>query len=432
MDSATKSTLLKLLSFSTSQNQKLFVVGGTLRDYLLKKPFSDFDLAGENASQIGINFSHTMNFTSILLDKTPGRRTVRVILNGKKHLDFSDFQGITIEKDLSQRDFTINAMAQTLSDFLSNKRVFIDPHKGQEDLIKKKIRILFGTIIQSDPIRMLRAFRFAAILNFEIDTETLINISLHKARLKESAAERIWHELSLFFKTPETLPLLKVMHKCGLLDCILPLSSQSFEQYQIVESLFNYPKKIFPEYMTEFSAMSFLKKHYLVKLSVLLSKQSSISKTNSIRDHGEICNFCLSNAEKNIIIQSMNGAISLTDAYLNTEFNKNYELSQKIHEELLASVVLFVTGSNVINKKGRVFFCKSLLKFYYEKFLPIVSKKPLINGKDIIDKFQLPPSPLFGKILNCVQKEQVLGNITTREDALKLAENIIKFQAKES
>ena len=162
MDSSTQSILLELLNFSTSQNQKLYVVGGTLRDYLSRKP--DFDLTGENAAEIGSCFARSLNFTCVPLDNTPGRQTVRVILDQKRHLDFTDLQGKNIEEDLSQRDFTINAMGQLLSDFLSGKTNIIDPFKGQEDLKNRKIRVLQGPIFQSDPLRMLRAFRFAATL----------------------------------------------------------------------------------------------------------------------------------------------------------------------------------------------------------------------------------------------------------------------------
>jgi len=118
--------------------------------------------------------------------------------------------------------------------------------------------------------------------------------------------------------------------------------------------------------------------------------------------------------------------------YLSAEFNKNYELIKSSHEELLASAVLFVTNSEGPNTEDRAFFCNCLLKFYYDQFLPIVNKKPLLNGEDIIHQFKLSPSPLFGKILNCVQREQVLGKVTTREDAMILAENIIQSQTNES
>ena len=61
-----------------------------------------------------------------------------------------------------------------------------------------------------------------------------------------------------------------------------------------------------------------------------------------------------------------------------------------------------------------------------------MSKKPLLNGEDIINQFQLSPSPLFGRILNDIQKAQVLGIITTPEDAITLAGDIIQSQTKES
>ena len=228
MDYLTKSILLELLNFSTSQNKKLFVVGGAMRDYLSRKSCSDFDLTGKNAAEVGVNFSRALNFTCFPLDKTPGRNTARVILDQNQHLDFTDLQGRNIEEDLSQRDFTINAMSLPLSEFLSGQKGIIDPYKGQEDFSNKKIRVLQGPIFSSDPLRMLRAFRFAATLEFEIDADTLTSISLHKEKLSASAPERIWHELTLFFKVSKTLPLLKSMHDCGLFDCLFPASSIGF------------------------------------------------------------------------------------------------------------------------------------------------------------------------------------------------------------
>ena len=115
---------------------------------------------------MGANFSRALNFTCFPLDKTPGRNTARVILDQNQHLDFTDLQGRNIEEDLSQRDFTINAMSLPLSEFLSGKMGIIDPYKGQEDFSNKKIRVLQGPIFSSDPLRMLRAFRFAATLEF--------------------------------------------------------------------------------------------------------------------------------------------------------------------------------------------------------------------------------------------------------------------------
>jgi poly(A) polymerase len=421
MDSLTQSILLELLNFSTSQNQKLFVVGGTLRDFLSRKPCSDFDLTGKNAAELGTGFARSLNFTCVPLDKTPGRRTARVILDQKQHLDFTDLQGKNIEEDLSQRDFTINAMGLLLTDFLSGRKSIIDPHKGQEDLNNKKIRVLPGPIISSDPLRMLRAFRFAATLGFEIDEDTLNEISLHRAKLIETAPERIWHELTLFFKTKNTLALLKTMHGCGLLDSFLPIQGEAFAQYQRLELLLKNPSETFPECADQFTTRDFLDQQYLLRFSVLKMNQSP-NITQNLRS---------SNVETQFINQAIDGARRLNEMCLmgNQELNEIYELTTKIHEELLASVILFITASDAEDRSS---FCNLILKFYYDQFLPAINKKPLLNGEDIIHQFQLSPSPLFGNILNRVQKAQVLGDIATREDAIALAEDIVQSQTKES
>jgi tRNA nucleotidyltransferase/poly(A) polymerase len=421
MDYLTKSILLELLNFSTSQNKKLFVVGGAMRNYLSRKPSSDFDLTGENAAEVGVNFSRAMNFTCVSLDKTLGRNTARVILDQNQHLDFTDLQGRNIEEDLSQRDFTINAMSLPLSELLSGQKGIIDPYKGQEDFSNKKIRVLQGPIFSSDPLRMLRAFRFAATLIFEIDVDTLTNISLHKKKISESAPERIWHELTLFFKVAQTLPSLKSMYDCGLLDCIFPTSSIDFTRYEKMESLLNDPRETFPQYADKFNTDTFLDKHYLIKISFL-------------KNANQECNLRISNVESQLVEHALNGTKSLTQVYLKSspDQNETYELTLSIHEELLASLILFITDSDGSDIGERTLFCNRILKFYYDQFLPAMSEKPLLNGEDIIHQFQLSPSPLFGRILNDIQKAQVLGKITTPKDAVALAENIIQSQTKES
>lgn len=428
MDSSTQSILLELLNFSTSRNQKLFVVGGTLRDFLSQKPYSDFDLTGRNAAEIGTGFSRSLNFTCVPLDKTPGRCTTRVILDQKQHLDFTDLQGKNIEEDLSQRDFTINAMGQLLSDFLSGRKNIIDPHNGQDDLKNGKIRVLPGPIIPSDPLRMLRAFRFAATMGFEIDEDTLAKISLHKTRLRESVPERIWHELTLFFKAPTTFLLLKAMHDCGLLDCLFKVPDEAFAQYQRLESLLKDPEKFFPEYGPQFTNHSFLGRQYLLKLSALRMNPDRSSGT------GEIQDLRLSNDEIRFMERAQDGTRQLSEMCLvgNPGQNETYEVTRKIHTELLASIVLFITSFHNTDAEGPALFCNHILKFYYEQFLPAMNERPLLTGDDIIHQFRLSPSPVFGKILNSIQKAQVLGNITSREDAIALAENLIQSKNEES
>ena len=173
----THSTLLDLLNLASSRKIKVFVVGGTLRDHLLNKFFSDIDLTAKNGAELGIQFAQSLNFTYVQLDKTPGRATTRIILPNNKHFDLTDLQGTGIEEDLEKRDFTINAMGQELSDFLSDQKHIIDPLSGKNDLQNSLIKVTSPAVFQADPLRMLRAFRFAATMKFSIDEKTLTEIS---------------------------------------------------------------------------------------------------------------------------------------------------------------------------------------------------------------------------------------------------------------
>ena len=180
-----RSTLLDLLDLAASRKIKLFIVGGTLRDHLSNKKISDIDLTATNGADLGIQFAKALKFTYVPLDKTPGRATTRIILPHNRNFDLTDIQGATIEEDLYKRDFTVNAMGQELSDFLANKKTIIDPHNGKEDLSKALIKATSPTVFQTDPLRMLRAFRLASKMHFSIDGETLNEIAIYNKTISK-------------------------------------------------------------------------------------------------------------------------------------------------------------------------------------------------------------------------------------------------------
>jgi len=367
--------------------------------------------------------------SSIPLDITPGRKTVRVVLSPGQHLDFTDLQGKNIEEDLSQRDFTINAMGQLLSDFLSGGKPLIDPFNGEEDVKVRKIRVLQGPAFESDPLRMLRAFRFAATLGFNIDEETLAKISLHKSRIIEPAPERIWQELALFFKAQNTFTSLEIMHSCGLLDNLVFAHDVFFTKspYQNLENHLNNPESFFPEYLEKLRASKIFENQYLLKISALLKGAGSSELTRDSSKRRQSLNLRASNAEITFMKQTISGFQYLTKVYLRKSIELHdselYDLVNKVNGGLPAPVFLFLSQYESF---AGVAFCSQILEFYFNRFLPVISEKPLLNGNDIIHNFRLSPSPLFGKILQNIRKAQVLGHISTRDDAIGLAENLIK------
>jgi poly(A) polymerase len=128
----------------------------------------------------------------------------------------------TLEDDQFRRDFTINALAVSL-----NKEDYgelIDPFDGVGDIEKQIIRTPLdpGKTFSDDPLRMLRAVRFAAQLGFTIEEETVAGIKAHRDRLKIVSAERISDELNKMIMTARPSVAFELMFDTGLLNLILP------------------------------------------------------------------------------------------------------------------------------------------------------------------------------------------------------------------
>lgn len=128
----------------------------------------------------------------------------------------------TLEDDQNRRDFTINALAISLN--ANNYGSLLDPFDGVADLKTKTIQTPLepGITYSDDPLRMMRAIRFATQLNFEIELKSLQAITKHKERIKIISKERIVDELHKIMMSPKPSEGFKLLHETGLLDYILP------------------------------------------------------------------------------------------------------------------------------------------------------------------------------------------------------------------
>ena len=176
-----------------------FVVGGCVRDYLLGKEPHDYDIATNALPEVTIQlFDHVIltglkhGTVTVLSNESVEVTTFRLESEYKDHRHPETVCFVnTIEEDLSRRDFTINAMAY------NDIRGLIDPFHGQIDLEKRKIRCVNDpdTRFKEDALRMLRAHRFAAKLNFEIEEHTKLAIEKNSSLLRYISIERIRSEL---------------------------------------------------------------------------------------------------------------------------------------------------------------------------------------------------------------------------------------------
>ena len=212
-----------------------YVIGGYVRDLYLDRPSKDIDIVTIGS---GIDFA-----TEVAKSLKP-RPRVNVFKNfGTAMLKYNDleieFVGArkesyqrnsrkpivedgTLEDDQNRRDFTINAMAFCLNGDRFGE--LVDPFNGMEDLNNKTIRTPLDPDItfSDDPLRIMRAIRFATQLDFEIEDETLKAIARNKDRIKIVSAERIIDELNKIVMAPKPSKGFRLLEETGLLAIIFP------------------------------------------------------------------------------------------------------------------------------------------------------------------------------------------------------------------
>lgn len=191
-----------------------FVVGGAVRDIHLGRPVMDWDLATSASVETIQNiFRDTSQYTL-------HHATVAVMVKGRAY-EITPFRGQTntLKEDLSKRDLTINAMALD-----SETGTLFDPHNGCEDLRDKVIRAVNnpGDRFQEDPLRLMRAVRFGAQLNYKVHSDTLSAISISAPLLSTVAPERIRDELLKILMVQKPSGAFNTLTRTGLLKMFMP------------------------------------------------------------------------------------------------------------------------------------------------------------------------------------------------------------------
>jgi tRNA nucleotidyltransferase (CCA-adding enzyme) len=203
----------------------VYCVGGAVRDGLLGLAVQDRDWVVVGASPVQMEslgykpvgkdfpvFLHPQTHEEYAL-----ARTERKVSLGYKGFDVYAAPDVTLEQDLSRRDFTVNAIAQAADGTL------VDPYNGIADLRAGILRHVSGAFSE-DPVRILRAARFVARFGFSIAPETmeLMRVMVANGEVDALVAERVWQEMSrgLMEKSPSRF--ITTLRECGALKKILP------------------------------------------------------------------------------------------------------------------------------------------------------------------------------------------------------------------
>jgi tRNA nucleotidyltransferase (CCA-adding enzyme) len=234
---ALENPIFKIISQAAEElNIECYVIGGFVRDYLLDRNFKkDIDIVAIG-SGIGLAQKVTEllpNAPKVQVFKTYGTAMFKFndidieFVGARKesyHLESRNpiVENGTLADDQNRRDFTINALAFSLN--TESYGDLVDPFQGLEDLKNKIIKTPLNPDVtfSDDPLRMMRAIRFANQLDFNIETKSLVSISKNKERIKIITDERIVDELNKILATDQPSKGFILLYETGLLDYILP------------------------------------------------------------------------------------------------------------------------------------------------------------------------------------------------------------------
>jgi poly(A) polymerase len=194
-----------------------WVVGGAVRDALLGRPIRDVDLAVEGDPEPAARaVAQAVRGPAFALSEEFGAWRA---IDGQDRfvVDVSPLQGGSVEADLAQRDFTVNAMAVPLAG-----GELLDPHGGARDVDAGVLRVLGPGAFQADPLRPLRLGRLAAELGMAPDPDTERLTAEAAPGLTEASPERVFAELRRLIIAPGVLEGLELCDRLGLLAAVLP------------------------------------------------------------------------------------------------------------------------------------------------------------------------------------------------------------------
>ncbi|MCX8084045.1 MAG: CBS domain-containing protein [Calditerrivibrio sp.] len=388
-----------------------YVVGGFVRDLLMKNENFDIDIVVEiNAIHLAKEFAKKKNGRVSVHEKF---KTAVVILPDKIRIDFAtarteyynmpasapEIEISSIKNDLFRRDFTINAMAIKINH--KSFGTLLDFYGGQRDIIDKKIRVLHNLSFIDDPSRGLRAIRFAVRYGFEIGPHTnkLLKHAVHLKLFDKIIGSRFFLETKYILSEDNYLDGVKMLNNYGImkfyiekfkLDDLKIQTFENFEKYYIWYSV-QCQKSIEP---------------YLVRLLILFS-DLKLSEFEKICDRFDM--------PKDFKKEICNGFSR--SKYIANKIKKSSNLKKSDLYHLLDGL-----------KDEYILFMASVLGDEYEHHIrdyltEIRNIRLEINGNDLIN-IGLKPSKKFQEIFKRLTIMKLDGIIKSKEDELKFAKQI--------
>lgn len=469
------SNLLGQVQACLEPGDDLYLVGGGVRDLLMGCPPHDLDFVMPgDPTKLAKCVARRLDAGFFVLDDERHTSRVMYINPGGDlfPLDFIQFTGGSLEEDLRNRDFTINAMAISVNDLST----IIDPLKGQRDLEDELIRACTPTFLLDDPVRALRAVRLAVQLGFHMDAAIGELIRQAVQYLPRTSVERQRDELFRILRGHDPAQGMKYLYEYSLTGCLFPSlgtemlpsvsqrqNSTPFENKLTVLKTFDRLLRIFPtqdisvekptlkmqeavnellpfkDGITAFFSEEITpgrKKRSLALLGVMLKEVDAEIAWEAAR-HLE-----LSNAESAWIRRMVSCDEKLKEMVElsgSPDRRSIYWFFKAAEDAGVATTLLALTeaaggyGEDLPEAKwhNTLVVSSAVLSAWFQQKAEVISPELLLDGHDLQVVFGLKPGRRIGKLLAALKESQASGEVRTKEEAQefireKLSNNLEK------
>ncbi len=384
---------------AAKREQRVYIVGGVVRDLLLGYPNFDLDLVVEGdavklaqqvaeTSQAKLLAHHRfgtakLRYENFTLDLATARKETYA-----KPGALPTVTPGTLKDDLLRRDFSINAMAISLAS--NDYGELVDPHQGKSDLEHRHIRILHPRSFSDDATRILRAVRYEQRLGFELEAQTAQLLKQDIPMLDTISGDRIRHELELIFEEKQPEFVVKRLAELGVLQRISPFLNgdgwiaEKFDRARRLKKPTQLPSLYFCLLIYSFSERGI--EQFLARLNI--SAKLSRAMRDTLRLKSRL-------------------------PFLDKSSLKPSEIYYLLREYEPVAI-----QANAIASEP------SMAHRYLQLFLTKLRYvRTSLNGEEL-KKLGIPAGPEMGKVLHVLHKAKLDGEVRTKADEKKLARSL--------
>ncbi len=401
--------------------QPVYMVGGAVRDAILgrSREYLDLDfIIPSDAVNVARAIAKHNQAGFVLLDAE--RQIARVVFP-EGTADFAQQEGETLIGDLYRRDFTINAIA-----YNPHTQEIIDPLNGCQDLENGVLRMISAANLQDDPLRLMRAYRQSAQLNFTIEPNTQATIRTLASSLTQVAGERIRSEMSYLLASSAGTVAITNAWEDGLLNTFFAhATNQSLMKLAAVDQAAlilteNWPflGQELQTYVRDTVKTTWLG---IAKLACLVHPNPELVET-------ELQKLTYSRVESRAVATTLK--LFPKVQVENISLKEQYFLFQEAGKVFTAIAVLALANHILVepisgDKLLQIY--SPLISRYLNPDDLVAHPIPLVNGLELTIALNIPASPLVGKLLREIAVAQVEGKVTTVEQAIAYAREIAKI-----